>query len=685
MLKVSAMASDSSVLWIGTEGGLLSLNPETGSFTEWTNTEGLSSNTITALMCDAGVLWIGFSNGLIQYTGRDGTWSSVSDYAGYSIRAMHLRGDSLFIGLDIGVSLYRISRQEVKETYRHLGWALEVEVPVNDILLNGQEIWVATDEGIAHSSLAFVNLLDPESWSNVTVSDGLPGSRVNCLAEQNGKIYAGTESGSSVWDGVQWTALDAEETTDLAVDSHGVVMANPTGVYVLENSDWKRLGSRILNATALLPAFGTLWCGTTNGFYEYRTDHWVSHSPDCAGSNVVSDIAAEGEAGLWISSRDNGISHFDGFHWRIFNKDSLSIESNDFVAAAVDLSGHAWMGSWGGGIVMVGNGDSLRYFNAGDGSLAGITGDPAYTVVVDVTVSPNNTVWILNREAWNGKSLVAVTRDQQWAYFGSLEGLPTTFVTRVEVDDEGRIWVGTDAQGVYIFNDAGTPTIRDDDAQVVHLTTSDGLLSNTISALAADGQGGMWIGTSKGLNYEYRESVETRYGLPSDNIACMDVDGAGNLWVGTDAGVGYFSPATYQWTHFSTENSPLVSDDISSLCINVQTGIVYAGTSAGISAITTPFSRPDSSLQDITVYPNPFKPKDGNSLTIDHLAQNVSISIFTSTGRLIRHFSDDETFGRRMVWDGSTAQGDPCPSGIYIVLVQSIGGEHRTAKVALIR
>ena len=52
MFSVTAMCSEESLIWCGTQGGLLAFDPVLKTFSMWTNTEGLASNDVTAITCD---------------------------------------------------------------------------------------------------------------------------------------------------------------------------------------------------------------------------------------------------------------------------------------------------------------------------------------------------------------------------------------------------------------------------------------------------------------------------------------------------------------------------------------------------------------------------------------------------------------------------------------------------------
>ncbi len=102
-----------------------------------------------------------------------------------------------------------------------------------------------------------------------------------------------------------------------------------------------------------------------------------------------------------------------------------------------------------------------------------------------------------------------------------------------------------------------------------HLTTDDGLPSNSIRALLQDRRGFFWFGTAEGLarydGYQvrtFRHSATDPQSLGSDRITSLEEDQDGMLWIGTDdAGIDHFDPATGLATHIQPDrtqpNQPL--------------------------------------------------------------------------------------------------------------------------------
>jgi ligand-binding sensor domain-containing protein len=113
-------------------------------------------------------------------------------------------------------------------------------------------------------------------------------------------------------------------------------------------------------------------------------------------------------------------------------------------------------------------------------------------------------------------------------------------------------------------------------------TISDGLISNSVRAIAVDRLGFKWIGTDKGVsqfdgksdwvNYDYSD------GLPSNLINCIVVDPMDNIWFGTDKGLAFYDRKKFA---VSTTRQGLPSDNVTSMAIDAN-GVFWIGTSKGL-------------------------------------------------------------------------------------------------------
>lgn len=117
--------------------------------------------------------------------------------------------------------------------------------------------------------------------------------------------------------------------------------------------------------------------------------------------------------------------------------------------------------------------------------------------------------------------------------------LPGNVVRVVHRARDGRIWIGTEAEGVARYDPATDRFERFGEAE--------GIPRLPVRALADDAEGGLWIGTTGGGLLRlapasrrvevWRHSPADAGGLPDDRIASLLVDRDGHLWVGTWRGL----------------------------------------------------------------------------------------------------------------------------------------------------
>jgi len=185
-------------VWVGTDGGLYRFNRENGEIRTFTNIEGLFETRISALTYDSGRdgLWIGYESGAVSFFAlSDERFSTfleltrVTQFANRTIRKFFVRGDSLYVATDFGLSLFVVSRREFRENYIRFG-TFASGTAVCDVLIAQGQLIVATALGLARASLRSTNLNAPTEWQSFAVSGG-----INALAIQGEEIFAASADG----------------------------------------------------------------------------------------------------------------------------------------------------------------------------------------------------------------------------------------------------------------------------------------------------------------------------------------------------------------------------------------------------------------------------------------------------------------------------------------------------------
>lgn len=156
------------------------------------------------------------------------------------------------------------------------------------------------------------------------------------------------------------------------------------------------------------------------------------------------------------------------------------------------------------------------------------------------------------------------------------------------VEDGGGdiVWLGTNDRGLVRWN-----SVTDERTIFSHTADFRSISSDVIVCLLRDSSGRVWAGTFwGGLNcydgnrfIHYRSCKGDGNSLAYDNVWALAEDADKNIWIGTlGGGLQCLNPQTGMFTTYSTGNSNLVSDYISSLCIGRDNNLII-GTSAGMA------------------------------------------------------------------------------------------------------
>lgn len=132
------------------------------------------------------------------------------------------------------------------------------------------------------------------------------------------------------------------------------------------------------------------------------------------------------------------------------------------------------------------------------------------------------------------------------------------------IDNSGNKWIGFRSLPV---SSGSVGLVKYDNAawSLFNRTSTPALPSNSVTALAKDNSGNIWIGTDSGL-VKYNGATFTTYstsdGLPAKLIKCIETIG-NQVYVGTNAGLSRFDGITF--TNYNVANTKLPDDIITSI------------------------------------------------------------------------------------------------------------------------
>jgi len=399
---------------------------------------------------------------------------------------------------------------------------------------------------------------------------------------------------------------------------------------------------------------------------------------------------------LYVASgglKENGQNQFraDGFFslvdgdWKRYSEGTVPfLRSNgvifDYYRVAVRPSdGKIFVGTYTRGLVEFDGEETFEVYTDQNSTLTRATRDTNNIRVGGLAFDKDNNLWIANHSA--ARPISVLKNDGTWK---SLNPSADKTLQQVAVDELGYKWFVVAEKGVMVYDDGGTIDDISDDRDRYFTENNSTLPSSIINCIEVDRDGKVWVGTSDGVvvfecdpfNEECVGGLpivgqneiddEDAYLLGGEDVRTIAVNGANQKWFGTTNGVFLTSEnGREQFAFFNDKNSPLFDNLVSDIAINQETGEVFFGTNKGIISFRGQATE-GKRFNDINAYafPNPVRPEYDGPIAIKGLAENANVKITDIKGQLI---FETEAQGGQAVWDGRDYNGRRASSGVYLV------------------
>lgn len=734
----------SSSLWLGSEYSGISIVTSQG-VQKLDTSLGLPSNRVKQIVEDQAKIFVATYNGLAEYYYLQGVnyplllhqytrQNTNNGLLSNEIDAMALSNERyLYLGTSAGINYVHLDSLEIDNAWH----TLTLPNVIGDIIkmkINHNKLIVVT------ANMVLIRSADPlqSGWITYSSNNALLNETLSdAVLDADGRLWVSY----GLWNenflyytrntSYLMTSIDAQgNTTHFAEEELGLQQKSISRLYSIGNE-----------------VFAGSW---GNGIYHWDLSHWQQFVPNSIGFPKIRQIVTDQFHAAWFANGDLnhlplrksslGASKWLNEIWRTYTIANSPIQSDNTVTIGVDSRNRKWFGTydvvsgqsppgWDFGITIWDDTADIwkkmthlgiRNYNAETETWsAPIPGSPTLlgNTITHITTDQNNNVMI---SCYDRGMVFLTPQDEALASFQ----IPNSVNQRIiySYHNGRQYFFGTyNDRGLVIWNHNSIPTTNGDhwvlpapqelsNCEVYGVVTIDSPYEGIQHWIAVSNGLYMWDEqywyrydtTIKRFRYNasaqtwdndllYYADEERLYGSVRTTPTAIYLDPFGRIWIGSlAAGISMYNPKTERFTNYFQANSPLLSNYITALGYEPVNGYLLIGTPDGLNTLKVGrWIKPQTALQQVNAFPNPFRPDTDVSVVIANLPADAmppgitKCRIYDAGGALVADLTENEF--SRFAWDGNNLSGKKCASGTYFFVITDAQGNIKRGKIVLIR
>ncbi len=700
--------------------------------------DGLKTETISSIYRSnsKNLTLVGNNNGLLLIVQQDGTIlqkRGIIDELPVTptikkINHFFEYQDKIFLSCDFGISVFNLSTLEFDETY-YISPSGTYSI-VKQVFTDDNFIYAATNNGIRRAVTTNPFLDDFNAWQDVS-----SGFSWNGIVSINNIIYATRNDNKLMrFDGpnnLVQVAQYGSEIIDLRVSENFLLVTTASNVYVYNENNIQQANFSINqlqnfngNFTCATVKDNTLFIGTTTeGLVEVLLSNLSSPSfvkPNGPYLNSIFRLK-KSSTKLWAvyggytrvynpygyiccEPRLFPVSYFEPENgWELIpTTDIFNARALSSIAFNPNNEEEIYISSFYSGLLKIEDTVPTQLYNVSNTGNDGLQTIPGQ-VPNDVRINGpafdrNGNIWMTNSLV--SKGLKVFKTNGSWQSFDLSSTIPDaddeSFGIPI-VDRNNTKWLPTLNNGLVAFNEV------ENKSMAIKTGTEGNLPNSDVRCVVLDNRNQLWIGTAKGLRIiqnisqflsqdliQTKEIIILEDGLAQELffnqfIVDIAVDGANRKWVSiANAGV-YLVSSNGQETifHFTSENSPLPSNNVNDIEIDQVSGEVFFATDKGLVSYKGTATSPQDDLANVYIYPNPVRPEFNGTVKISGLTNRAVVKVTDISGNLVYETTSS---GGTIEWDTTAFGKYKVASGVYMVFISAEDGiETNVKKVMIIR
>ena len=726
---IKDISQSTTEIYAAAENAYFKRNLTTNEISKISTIEGLSGQNITQIYHSETYkkTLIGHADGLIIIVNDlDGSMLNVVDILNKPSVPPNKKGinhfmeynGKIYISTDFGISLYDLNLSEFGDTYFIGAGGSNIEI-LQTTVYNGFIYAVANGYGLLKATITSPNLIDFNQWINISGGSWVSVEATNSTllaVSLNGSIYKLINDNPNFLTSYPQIPIDTRQS-----ESH-LIITTQNNIYIYND-----LLAEIAHITNIPNITADFTCATiindkiyigtkNNGVFVTSLSNptvFENITPNSPEKNKIFAVQSFSK-GLWAAYGDYSVFYnpfpLDSFGVSKYDSNNSWVSTpyqNLFDAKSISRvivnpknENQVYFSSYFSGLLKFENEIPSTIFNTSNSSLQAIAGLSYDDIRVNGSAfDKEGNLWVTNSLV--SKGLHVLKTDGQWQGYqltSLIEPLQTAY-GRIAIDKNGTKWVCAFYEGLVGFNEkyGNKCLIIKEGQDEGNLPTYD------VRAVAIDNKNKLWIGTASGLRIlQNIDLFLTQNNLTTNSIIILEdnlaqellfgqfitdivVDGANNKWIST-AGAGLFyisSDGQKTFNIFTKENSPLPSNTILDIDINVLTGEVFIATEAGMVSFKGTATNGAENFENVVVYPNPVRPEYSGSVFITGLMNKANVKITDIEGNLVHEGISE---GGTMIWDTKAVGKYKVASGVYMLFLSSDdGAETKVKKVMIVR
>jgi len=211
-------------------------------------------------------------------------------------------------------------------------------------------------------------------------------------------------------------------------------------------------------------------------------DDWLVLTSDNSGlpDDRVRAIAHDNAGNLWFGTL-GGLARYDGSGWQTYQASDLGLDGAKVYALALGSDGRLWVGTYHGATVL--EAAALSSQAQAGATLTAATSGLAGNWVTALAIEPHPE----GDRVWFGTSGGLSRLDTTTGEWHDFTGAISADVTALLLDSDGRLWVGTQGEGLAVWDGQTWQSYRTGNSEIPY---------NTVTALAEVEPGVLWVGTA---------------------------------------------------------------------------------------------------------------------------------------------------------------------------------------------